>query len=333
MVHGGISDSDIQPFNSKTKMNKLTKNTMACLGLIVFFTACSRKKEERITEKTAIAGYKLNELLVNENYVDSIPEVLVLQDTTLKESSGLAYSINHPDLLYTHEDSKCSNKITILNTTGKTIGSIWLEGLKNRDWEDIAVARSIVDSTAYIYVANIGDNSRKYEEVEIYRFPEPILPAMDIKVVPEQMKIRYPNGPVNAETILVDHNSNDIWIVSKEVRGATLYKVSWNPSEVNIAQPMLRMPFEKITAGDISKDGTKIILRSRTSIYFWNKAAETTVQEAMALMPVVIPHRKENQSEGIAFHPQGKGFYTSTEVKRKSVEKPFISRYSLAGEK
>ncbi|WP_442588080.1 hypothetical protein ACSBL2_18715 [Pedobacter sp. AW31-3R] len=305
-----------------------TKSIIGYLCIAMCFTACKTKKEERIPEKTTVVTYQLSGLQDSNSYVDSVPAIFALEDTSLMESSGLAFSVNHPGLLYTHEDSKCTNKISIINTLGKNTGSIWLEGLENRDWEDISVARSAVDSTSYIYVANIGDNGRKYEEVQIFRFPEPMFPGKDIKVVPQQMKIVYPNGPVNAETILVDHNSSDIWIVSKETSGATLYKLNWSTSDVVVAQPMLRMPFEKITGGDISRDGARIILRSRSAIYLWEKKAEVSVAEAMAAAPSKIPHLKENQSEGICFKPDGTGFFTSTEIKRKSAEKPYISEYS-----
>lgn len=265
--------------------------------------------------------------------VDSIPQVIQLEDTTLVESSGLAFSRQYAEVLYTHEDSKCSNKITAINLKGQTVGTIWIKDAENRDWEDIAVVQH-PDGGNYIYLADIGDNGQKYASVSIYRFREPEELRSDMTVEAERFEYQYPEGPLNAEALLFDPLLQEFWVVSKEKYACGLYRLpmvtaSQASGEVLMAEKKLTLPFDKITAGDISIDGHHILLRNKPNIYYWRRQNGHTLDRTLQQTPLLLPHRKEHQSEGIAFFPDGSGFVTSTEISKKSGLKPYISIYRV----
>lgn len=262
---------------------------------------------------------------------DSIPSIIHLEDTVLMESSGLAFSHYHNDILYTHEDSKCENKITVFDLKGKTKARIWLKGIENRDWEDIAVIAH-PSGRSYIYLADIGDNAQKYPEVYLYRFEEPKQLEMDMEVEVERISFQYPSGALNAETLFFDPIDNGLWIVSKEKETCGLYRLPFDIASpaadtLLLAEKVGTLPLEKVTAGDISRDGRFVMLRTKPAIYLWERKADESLPVLLSQQPMLINHRPEHQSEGIAIAPDGSGFVTSTEIKKKSELNPYISIY------
>ena len=87
--------------------------------------------------------------------------------------------IINKDLLYTHNDSGGEPSVFALDTQGRFLAEIVIEGAKNRDWEDIATATDPQDGKAYIYIGEIGDNGSKHPSVKVYRALEPTITKAD----------------------------------------------------------------------------------------------------------------------------------------------------------
>merc|ERR1712060_498215 len=93
-----------------------------------------------------------------------------------------------------------------------------------------------------------------------------------------------------------------------------------------------------ITAGDISEDGTQIILRGKEEVKIWNRNVNggQTVEEVLSGFQVpsktVSLCKESGQGESIAFGNYRKGFYTVSEApdedEAKEVNVP-IFYYSL----
>ena len=58
----------------------------------------------------------------------------------LNELSGLVASHRYPDVFYSIEDSKNGNFVYAINKNGTLITRLVLEGVKNNDFEDIALS-------------------------------------------------------------------------------------------------------------------------------------------------------------------------------------------------
>ena len=70
-----------------------------------------------------------------------------------------------------------------------------------------------------MFVADIGDNDLNRTECTIYRVPEPAtLPTngSTITTTFDRLPFVYPDGLHNAETLLVDPQSQRIFVVTKE---------------------------------------------------------------------------------------------------------------------
>jgi hypothetical protein len=253
----------------------------------------------------------------------TIPVVNNLARTDLLEISGVAASRINAGILYIHNDSGNSAQVYLTDATGADKGTLSLTTVGNRDWEDIAVGPGPIAGINYIYVADIGDNDVKYSSVFIYRFPEPDLTGKTIPYVTnitavDAIELKYPDGPRNAETLMIDPLTKDIYIVSKESNISKIYVARYPQSTTSatIMAPVAQLYFNKATGGDISPDGTEILLRSNQLIWYWKLPVGTSISAGLLMQPQVAPYaNNEPQGEGVGFAADGSGYYTDTEIK------------------
>jgi hypothetical protein len=255
---------------------------------------------------------------------ETIPQVNNLFRKDLLEISGVAASRQTANVLYIHNDSGNANQIYLTNASGADIGTLTLNNLQNRDWEDIAVGPGPIAGKNYVYVGNIGDNDSKYQSVYIYRFLEPDLNGKTLPVNLtisdiDVIELKYPDSPRNAESLMVDPLTKDIYIASKESNVCKIYLARYpqNTTSINTLAPVAQLNFNKATAADISSDGKEILLRNKEQIWYWKVPRNINVAQAFLTKPQIAPYfNNELQGEGIGFAADGSGYYTDTEVKK-----------------
>jgi len=250
------------------------------------------------------------------------PVVNNLQRTDLLEISGVAASRLNPGILYIHNDSGNPSQVYMTDGTGANKGTLNMP-VGNRDWEDIAVGPGPVAGKSYIYLGDIGDNNTIHPTVFVYRFLEPDLSGQTLPVTVsiarvDTIQLKYPDGPINAETLMVDPNTKDIYIASKQSNLSRIYVAHYPQSTTatTTLTPVVQLYFNKATGGDISPDGTEILLRSNELIWYWKLPAGTSISQGLMMQPDVAPYaNNEPQGEGIGFAADGSGYYTNTEIK------------------
>ena len=262
-------------------------------------------------------------LLERTTLFGSIPSVTNLRRQDLLELSGLESSRTNPGLLYTHEDSGNWNEIYLTNTKGDDLGIIVLDNIPNRDWEDLASGPGPENSKSYLYVGDIGDNDAAYPEIIVYRFPEPVLtgssPLTITHVVPDVLKFSYPKGAVNAESLMLDPLTKDLYILTKQVAQSNLYVARYPQSSSSTTKliQLASFPFDLLTSADISPDGSEILVRTTGQIWYWKRQPNETVLNAMLRKPLDAPYfRNEHQGEAICFAFDGSGYFTTSEIKK-----------------
>ena len=149
-------------------------------------------------------------------------QLAVLKEKSVKESSGLAASRSVPGVYWTHNDSGDGPFIYAFDSRGNTKGVWRLNGATAHDWEDIAAGPGPIPGTKYLYIGDIGDNRGRRDEIVVYRVVEPDTnkPASTKKkalpsVAAEAIRLRYPDGSHDAETLLVHPATGNIYIVTK----------------------------------------------------------------------------------------------------------------------
>jgi hypothetical protein len=186
--------------------------------------------------------------------------VLRLQDPRIVESSGMALSRRHPGVLWTHNDSGDRARLFAVGADGRTRATLTLAGVAARDWEALAAGRDDQGRPA-LFVGDIGDNNGVWPEVAVYRVAEPAA-LRDATVAAVRYRLRYADGPRDAEALLVDPRANRLYVATKSVNGGGLYQAParLRTDQVNLLRRVARVP-PIVTDGSFAPDGHSFVLR------------------------------------------------------------------------
>jgi hypothetical protein len=200
-----------------------------------------------------------------------------LENQSINESSGIAASRQNTNILWTHNDSGDGPFVYAFDRQGKHRGVWQVAGAKAIDWEDIAVGPGPKRGQSYLYLGDIGDNSKNRNEIVVYRVAEPrITPSDSISTVKtprvtelaDVIHLKYPDGKFDAESLLVHPTTGDMYIITK-IRGAAagVYKLK-APLQVTGVSTLVRVGEVRlsdmfvgwVTGADISPDGHRVAL-------------------------------------------------------------------------
>ena len=232
----------------------------------------------------------------------------------IDEASGIADSKANPGYLWVEQDSGNPNDIILLSYAGQFIKKINIRSAVNRDWEDMAVSNGPIAGTNYVYLADIGDNNKIYSEYTIYRFPEPLVNTDTISVY-DKIRFQYPDGPHDAEAMLVDQSSKDIYIVTKQDAVSRIYKLIYpqNTGAINMAVYSGSLSFNGVVSAASSVEGDELLLKTYSSLYYWKKNSNENIEQALYKDPVMLAYQPEPQGEALCFANDNTGFYTLSE--------------------
>lgn len=248
----------------------------------------------------------------------------------LDESSGIAASRTNPGIVWVHNDSGHRSDVYAVDTKGELRGTYEVVGRGNVDWEDIAIGRGPGAERDWLYIADAGANKGPRETYSVHRVLEPEVPAKGPPVEGklddvETIDFAYADGASHdAETIMIDPVTGDFLLVTKSWTGHSEVYRSALPEQAQSPEALekiaeLRLPHDErrgsgqSTAGDISRDGSQILIRTYTDIFWWNRAPGQSIAEALRGTRCKMPIREEPQGEALAFTPDGKGYYTLSE--------------------
>lgn len=287
---------------SKSKKLKL----ITAVVVVLFVGAFARRK------------YLLNKITVTGR----------LHEKVLGEISGMAASGLSDSLFYVHNDSGDTSRFFVISADGALHNTIYFPGDTTLpkhvdDCEDIAVGPGPVKGRSYIYIGDIGDNRFARANIVIYRIAERkgILNGATKQVKADALHLTYPDGPKDAETLMIDSHDKLIYVVTK--RGDAIY-VYTAPLVYSVTDTVVLTkrctltfdglkPLKWITAGDISKDGEQILLKSYETVYYWKRKKDEAIWQAMLRKPRQPNYEVEKLGEAIAFTNDGKGYYTTSE--------------------
>jgi len=244
---------------------------------------------------------------------ESIPFSKQIPPGIIDEASGVADSKANPGYVWVEQDGGNSNDIFLLSDSGQIFKKINIRSSVNRDWEDMALAKGPVAGTNYLYVADIGDNNQVYGQYRIYRFPEP-LASTDTVWSYDSIRFQYADGPHDAEAVLVDDYSN-IYIITKQSAVSAIYRIGYpqNLTTLNTAVKVGQLPFNGVVSAAISPAGDELLVKTYAYIYYWKKAANETIDEALQKNPTLLSYQQEPQGEAICFSGNNAGFFTLSE--------------------
>ena len=235
----------------------------------------------------------------------------------LEEASGIVASINNPGYLWSHNDSGNPTEVFLLDQKADIVFTILLKGITNRDFEAIAVGPGPEEGKNYIYLGDIGDNLAVYPEKLIYRFEEPVL-VNEKKLQVDQFDtliVKLSDQIRDTEAMMVDPVSKELIIVSKREDSVRLYRSTIpSKSDTTILQYAFTMPFHKVVAADVSRDGSEVLLKDYEHVYYWKKKGNESIFDLLQTPATELTYTQEPQGEAICWAVDGTGFYTLSET-------------------
>jgi hypothetical protein len=194
-----------------------------------------------------------------------------------------------------------------------------------RDPEDLAIAP---DGT--LWVADIGDNvtnapNNRRQTIALWKLPAG-------GKTPVLHRLAYPDGPHDAEALILDGDGTPV-IVTKSVSGAAALYTPTGPLQPNTATAV---PLRKagtitpeltatenllgiagrmvVTGGANSPDGKRVALRTYADAYEWDVPDGDVVKAITTGKPRITPLPGEPQGESIAYTRDGANLLTVSDV-------------------
>jgi hypothetical protein len=250
-----------------------------------------------------------------------------IKNKEIDEASGMVFSTKKNGGIFVHNDSGGGSYVYVIDSLGNDLGIIALRGAINRDWEDIAIGPDAFSDESFVYLADIGDNYGDNHNIIIYRFSEPSAVMGQLSVSVETFILNYPDGPKDAETLIIDPLKRELFIVGKRGKENGIYKISLQEMEKGnkTLDKVGTLKISMIVGGDISRDGQQVLLKNYQQVFYWSRSNGESLEELFKRKPFELPYVPEPQGEAIAFHPSGNFYYTLSE-KRLGIP-PILYRY------
>ena len=286
-----------------------------------------RRMARRLVFSTALAAGAVScQCGVGADSGEIAREVGRIRSPALREISGLVASRQHPDILWVHNDGSAGQLFAI--AAGGRQAALVRVPTRMDDVEDIAIGPGPREGDS-IYLGDIGDNDQNRRSIRLVRIAEPDLSqarsaemrARDVEV----FELKYPDARHDAEALMSDPLTGDLFIVTKEEDSSRLYRIGSNDLREDAASTLElvgHLQVAKVSGGDISPSGNFIVLRSEDRGWLWSRGPEESVADALQRSPRIVLTRGRGQGENgeaIGFRPDGQGYYTISEGEHESV--------------
>lgn len=222
-------------------------------------------------------------------------------DDRISEASGLAFT---DDTLLTVNDA--GDPAIVYCSAGKggeITGTLTYAAADPVDVEAISA-----DATGIVWVGDIGDNTETRGSIALFRIAASSGCAGDQRTRAERLDLRYPDGPHNAEALLVDPSTGEVLIVTKSGEATKVYSagVPSGGGAITLTEVEVDGLLGLVSDGTFSPSGDQVWLRNADSVAVYSWPAWTPVTSAE------LPDQPKG--EGLAPGPDGTWLISSEGV-------------------
>jgi hypothetical protein len=229
----------------------------------------------------------------------------LLSDARITESSGLARSTRRAGWLVTHNDSGDRARLFVVGPRGRTRAQVTVGNAAHLDWEDLAAGPRHT-----LWIGDTGDNAAARSSVTVYRVVEP--PGLGRqRARATAFRFVYPDGPHDAETLMIKPRTSRVHIVTKVWPGnGAVYAA---PRELR-AGGMHRLTRVRaapagVTAGDFTPNGFGYALRDYSRAFVYRRGSHVRT--------IGMPDAP--QAESLTWTARGRGLLSGTEGTNSAV--------------
>jgi hypothetical protein len=258
-------------------------------------------------------------------------QVAILKDKSIDESSGLVASRLNPGTYWTHNDDGAF--IFALNSRGAPLGVFRVTGAQARDWEDISIGPGPDRDKSYLYIGDIGDNDAVRSEIAVYRVAEPAISPATANFSKKQpgatesaeaIRLSYPDGKFDAETLLVHPTTGNIYVITKvPLVNPVVYEAAapFTPGKLTTMRRIGEIHVPSVfggvlTGGSVSPDGRRVALCDYFQGYELELPAKSTdFNDIWKQKMIGFDLGKREQGEAIAYRADGRALLATSEGK------------------
>src|SRR5262249_7182653 len=137
---------------------------------------------------------------------------------------------------------------------GRIVDRVRVSGAGVQDWEDLAIGPC--PAGRCLFIADIGDNTGQRPRITIYRLPEPPR-GSSMSAAAEAFHATYPDGPHNAESLLVDADGR-MYVITKG-RSADVYRfpASLTPNSTSMLERVSRLTLSAVDSKGNRRNGSR----------------------------------------------------------------------------
>jgi hypothetical protein len=229
----------------------------------------------------------------------------------LPELSGLTASRRHPGIYWAHNDSGNALALYAIRETGTVVATFALRGATAYDPEDVGLGPCAPnDARTCLYLADTGDNMRGRKTVRLLRMLEPdVLRTGPVEVEP--IEFIYPDGAHDAEAVLVDPQTADVYIVTKSIVSlGSAYRLDVRGKRplraVYVTSLAAAQGFDSlVTAGSVHPSGTRILLRTYRGVWEFRHPQARSLADVLRTEPRETPNARHLQGEAVTYVADG----------------------------
>lgn len=243
-----------------------------------------------------------------------------LENAKINEASGLASSRLYPGVLWAINDSGNDPLLYAVGIDGADLGTFRVEGAENVDWEALASFRW--QNSAYLLIADVGDNWEQRQAVTLYIVKEPAITATGIdnaRIAPIAWQIRftYEDGPLDCEAVAVDAAKQRVFLLSKSKLTPVLYELPLQPIDqgtIAVAHRITTVAhFTSPTAMDLAPDGLSAVVLTYNNGYLFKRRQNEDWPSAFKKKPQRLRFDRLFQQEAVSFGFYGKSVFVTSE--------------------
>lgn len=258
----------------------------------------------------------------------------MLAAPVLNEVSGMAASRLDPGRFWVLNDSGNKPALYAISGKGELLGTLEIEGAKNRDWEDLASFS--LGGKNYLLIGDMGDNAGRRRDCRLYLVEEPAAVSVSGKAEPlAVIPFSYEDGPRDVESVALDVPARKILLMSKREKVPALYELPLllKPPEARLtakkiaameslpqptdedrkANPLGAPYLGQPTGMDVTADGSTLVLLTYQDVFLYHRKPDESWSRALLRPPLALPRHHLIQAEAICFSRDGSVIFVTTE--------------------
>ena len=304
-----------------TKSMDYSRLLLSAAGILLFCSSISCTGDRSFSQQGANIVQK------------SVIQVGTLPDGLIDEASGIAPSMLYEDILWTLNDSGNEPNLFAIRADGTLITTVAVDGIENRDWEDLASFER--ENRSYLLIADVGDNPNRRKTCSLFIVEEPDIYGKNSSAnVSRHIQFEYEDGPRDCESVAIDQTNMKILLLTKRDFPPRLYELPLEPAsdhmplqarflgevtslyrlqESKPSRSRLNQRELQPTAMDIDKKGSAAVVLTYKKVYLFLRLEGETWQDTFKRLPAELELPAIRQAEAICFSGEARSIFVTSE--------------------